>query len=251
MSERTIAVIPARYGSTRFPGKPLAKIYGRPMIQWCYESTSACPDFAEVIVATDDARIADTVTAFGGRAVMTSPNHQTGTDRIAEAVQGIDADLIVNVQGDEPLMSPTVLTRLIRTMRETGAQMGTAAVPFARAGRDPADPNAVKVVLNRRGFALYFSRAPIPFPRQGGTRVEPLLHWGLYAYRRSFLQDFVSWPRGELEACEMLEQLRALENGADICVIVTDERSVGVDVPADIEAVERLILARRQQENKP
>ena len=241
MSKRTVAVLPARYGSTRFPGKPLAMIAGKPMIQWCYESTSKCADLDDVIVATDDSRILDAVHAFGGKAVMTSSEHQTGTDRIAEAVSGIDADLIVNVQGDEPLMSATVLSQLIRTMRETGAEMGTAAVPFSKAGRDPQDPNAVKVIVDNKGFAIYFSRSLIPYPRKGGVPVEPLLHWGLYAYRRDFLYEFVKWERGRLEACESLEQLRALENGAKISVIVTPERSVGVDVPEDIEYVEKMI----------
>ncbi len=241
MSKRTIAVLPARYGSTRFPGKPLALIAGKPMIQWCYESTRKCAELDDVIVATDDQRIYDAVAAFGGKAVMTSPNHPTGTDRIAEAVKDDDADLIVNVQGDEPLMSAKVLSQLIATMRESGAEMGTAAVPFSKTGRDPNDPNAVKVVIDRRGFALYFSRSLIPFPRSGGVPVEPLLHWGLYAYRRDFLYEFVKWERGKLEACESLEQLRALENGAKISVIVTPERSVGVDVPEDIAFVEKMI----------
>lgn len=244
MSERTVAVIPARYGSTRFPGKPLALIAGKPMVQWCYESTRKCADLDDVIVATDDQRIADAVASFGGKAVMTSPNHQTGTDRIAEAVANIDADLIINVQGDEPLMAPSVLSQLIAKMRGTGAEMGTAAVPFSVSGRDPADVNAVKVVLDQAGMALYFSRSLIPFPRKGGVPVEPLLHWGLYAYRRDFLDKFVSWPRGALEACESLEQLRALEHGARISVIVTTERSVGVDVPEDIELVEKMLKER-------
>ncbi len=242
---RTIAVIPARYGSTRFPGKPLALIAGKPMVQWCYESTSKCKELDDVLVATDDQRIVDAVTSFGGKAVMTSPNHATGTDRIAEAIQGDSADLILNVQGDEPLMSANVLSRLILTMRESGAEMGTAAVPFKETGRDPMDPNAVKVVVDKRGFALYFSRSLIPFPRKGGVPVEPLLHWGLYAYRRDFLNSFVKWERGTLEACESLEQLRALENGAKISVIVTNERSVGVDVHEDIELVEKLIREKR------
>ena len=242
---RTIAVIPARYGSTRFPGKPLALIAGKPMVQWCYESTSKCKELDDILVATDDQRIVDAVTAFGGKAVMTSPNHATGTDRIAEAIQGDAADLIVNVQGDEPLMSANVLSRLILAMRESGAEMGTAAVPFKETGRDPQDPNAVKVVVDKRGFALYFSRSLIPFPRKGGVPVEPLLHWGLYAYRRDFLNSFVKWERGSLEACESLEQLRALENGARISVIVTNERSVGVDVPEDIALVEKLIREMR------
>ncbi len=247
MHKRTVAVIPARYGSTRFPGKPLALINGKPMIQHTYQSTLACPEIAEVIVATDDERIMSAVSAFGGKAVMTSSEHQTGTDRIAEAIKDIACDLIINVQGDEPLMSAAVLTSLIQNMRATNADMGTAAVPFSLTGREPDDTNAVKVVVDRCSFALYFSRALIPYPRSGGALLEPLSHWGLYAYTRAFLQKFVSWPQGQLESCEMLEQLRALENGARIWVLVTKERSVGVDVPADIALVEKLLTQRGQK----
>ncbi len=244
MSFRTVAVIPARYGSTRFPGKPLALIAGKAMIQRACESTLLCPDIDEVIVATDDQRIADVVQSFGGKAFMTSPDHKTGTDRIAEVVRDIPADLIINVQGDEPMMAHEVLSQLIRNMRETGAEMGTAAVPFSVSGRSPDDPNAVKVVLDNRGFALYFSRSLIPHPRSGGQKVEALLHWGLYAYTREFLQQFVRWPQGQLERCEMLEQLRALENGARIWVLVTNHRSIGVDVPEDIAIVEKLLRTK-------
>ncbi len=244
MTNRTIAVIPARYGSTRFPGKPLALIAGQPMIQHTYRSALACPDIAEVVVATDDKRILAAVTAFGGKAVMTSPEHQTGTDRIAEAVEQLEGDLILNIQGDEPLMSSAVLSSLIAKMRSTGAEMGTAAVPFSGTGRDPSDRNAVKVVLDQRGYALYFSRSLIPHQRSGGRATEPLLHWGLYAYTREFLREFVSWPPGTLESCELLEQLRALENGARIWVLVTTERSLGVDVPDDIALVEELLRQR-------
>ena len=233
MSERTIAVIPARYASSRFPGKPLALIAGKSMVQRCYESTSQCPDLAEVVVATDDERIFQHVQSFGGRVVMTSPSHPTGTDRIAEAVRGLDADLIVNVQGDEPLMSADVLSRLIAAMRFSALD-----------GIDPANPNNVKVVVDNRGFALYFSRALIPFPREGGSPLSPMLHWGLYAYRREFLAQFVTWPQGRLEACEKLEQLRALENGARIMVITANERSVGVDTPEDLKVVEDILRAR-------
>jgi len=238
---KTIAVIPARYGSTRFPAKPLALIAGKPMIQWTYESTCKCADFDEVLVATDDERIRSAVAGFGGTAVMTSESCRSGTDRIWEAIQGRAADLVVNVQGDEPLIPASVLHQLVSQMRESGADMGTVAVPFSVAGRDPQDPNAVKVVLDARQFALYFSRAPIPFQRQGGEACEPLLHWGLYAYTRDFLERFVAWPTGRLEACEKLEQLRALENGAKICVLVTNERTADVDVPEDIARVEELI----------
>ena len=238
---KTIAVIPARYGSTRFPAKPLALIAGKPMIQWTYESTCKCADFDEVLVATDDERIRSAVAGFGGTAVMTSESCRSGTDRIWEAIQDRAADLVVNVQGDEPLIPASVLHQLVSQMRESGADMGTVAVPFSVAGRDPQDPNAVKVVLDARQFALYFSRAPIPFQRQGGEACEPLLHWGLYAYTRDFLERFVAWPTGRLEACEKLEQLRALENGAKICVLVTNERTADVDVPEDIARVEELI----------
>ena len=241
---KTIAVIPARYGSTRFPAKPLALIAGKPMIQWTYESTSLCPDFQEILVATDDERIRQAVEAFGGQAVMTSPECRSGSDRIWEAIQGREGDLIVNVQGDEPLIPATVLHQLVEKMKDTGADMGTVAVPFSVAGRDPRDPNAVKVVLGNHNLALYFSRSLIPYHREGGSRTEPLLHWGLYAYRREFLERFVSWPTGALEGCEKLEQLRALENGATIAVLVTDQRTADVDVPEDVARVEELLAQR-------
>lgn len=244
---KTIAVIPARYASSRFPGKPLAKIAGTIMIQRVYERTAACPEIDEVMVATDDQRIMEAVAAFGGAAVMTRSDHQTGTDRIAEAIGDRACDLVVNVQGDEPLISPQVLSRLVREMQRTGFEMGTAAVPFALTDRDPNDPNAVKVVVDAESRALYFSRARIPYHREGGTEVPPLLHWGLYAYRRDFLRRFVSWPRGRLEVCEMLEQLRALEHGARVLVLQATHQSFGVDVPEDILRVERLLAREGEQ----
>lgn len=242
--KRTVAIIPARYASTRFPGKPTALIAGRPMIERVFRQAAACPDVDDVVVATDDERIARLVEGFGGRVAMTRADHQTGTDRIAEAVADIPADLILNIQGDEPLIPPAVLSQLVHLMRRTGAEMGTVAVPFERTTRDPADPNAVKVVVRADDCALYFSRSLIPFCRTGGTPVMPLLHWGLYAYQRGFLERFVAWPRSPLETCEMLEQLRALDNGARIAVLRTDEVSVGVDVPADVALVERLLRER-------
>ncbi len=238
------AVLPARYGSTRFPGKPLALIGGKPMVQWAYERACAASMVDDVVVATDDERIVAAVAAFGGNSVMTSPNHATGTDRIAEAVQTLRGDIIVNVQGDEPLLPADVVDELVRGMIATGAEMGTAASPFSTSGRDPEDPNAVKVVLGKDNLALYFSRSRIPFCRQGGTPVEPLLHWGLYAYRREFLEKFVTWPQGVLEQCEMLEQLRALENGARIFVVRAAGRTVGVDTPGDVAAVEAILRER-------
>ena len=194
MSLRTIAVIPARYGSTRFPGKPLAKIAGKSMIQRVYEAVKKCPEISQVIVATDDERIYSAVEAFGGLAQMTSTEHQSGTDRIAEVVESIDADLIINIQGDEPLIPPDLISALIQKMQETSAEMGTAAVPFSISGRKIEDPNAVKVVLDKNNFALYFSRAVIPFKRDKDCNRNALLHWGVYAYTKKLLQDFVSWP---------------------------------------------------------
>ncbi len=241
----TVAVIPARYGSTRFPGKPLVPIAGKPMIQWVYERARAATSVDEVLVATDDTRIAEAVEAFGGRAVLTSKDHTSGTDRVAEAVasRARRAELVINLQGDEPLMPAAVIDTLIETMRESGAEMGTVAVPFGQKTGRPDDPNLVKVVLDSEGCALYFSRAAIPYAREGGTPVAPLWHWGLYAYRRTFLERFVQWPPGRLEQCEKLEQLRALENGARIRVTVVDSTgSVGVDLPEDVETVERILL---------
>jgi len=241
MPHRVVAVIPARYGSTRFPGKPLVQIAGKPMVQWVYERAAAARRVAEVVVATDDARIRDTVEAFGGRAVMTATHHATGTDRIAEAVAGLEADIVVNLQGDEPLLPAAVIDELVGGVIDTGVEMGTVAVPFGQSGADPADPNAVKVVTDARGYALYFSRAAIPFCRDGGTRAEPLWHWGLYAYTRAFLERFVSWSQGILEGCEMLEQLRALENGARILVVRVQAQSFGVDTPEDVDRVEQAL----------
>ena len=240
-TSRVTAVIPARYGSTRFPGKPLVPIAGVPMIQRVYEATAACGQIDEVLVATDDPRIVAAVEAFGGKAVMTSDHHQTGTDRIAEAVQGVPGDLIVNVQGDEPLLPSSVLDDLVSAMRASDAPMGTLAVPFGLTEKDPDDPNAVKAVVGADGYALYFTRARAPFARAGGTPVEPLLHWGIYAYRREFLYQYIAWERTPLEMCEMLEQLRALENGARILVVRTTAQSAGVDVPEDVARVERLL----------
>lgn len=239
--QRVVAVIPARYASSRFPGKPLALIGGKPMIERVYERAAAAENVDEVLVATDDERIRRAVLEFGGAVVLTSPEHQTGTDRIAEAIQRVSAGIVVNVQGDEPVLPSHVLDELVLAMKRTGAAMGTVAVPFSLTDRDPSDPNAVKVVLDRDGYALYFSRAPIPHCRDGGRDVEPLLHWGLYAYRRTLLEQFVTWPRGELEACELLEQLRALENGVRILVIRSQEQSLGVDVPDDVPRVEQFI----------
>jgi 3-deoxy-manno-octulosonate cytidylyltransferase (CMP-KDO synthetase) len=241
--QRVVAVIPARYASTRFPGKPIVLIAGKPMIQWVYERTASA-DVDDVFVATDDDRIAACVRDFGGRYVMTSADHSTGTDRLAEAVCDLDAHWILNVQGDEPLVSPAVINRLIAEMRgQDEAEMGTVAVPLCRNDEAFLDPNRVKVVVDPAGNAMYFSRSPIPHDRDGDGGVTPLGHWGIYMYTKSLLQRFVTWPPSRLEVCEKLEQLRAMENGVKIRVLVSDTLVIGVDVPEDIARVESQMAA--------
>lgn len=236
----TVLVIPARYASTRFPGKPLALIAGKAMIQWVHEAAMKSKLADLVVVATDDERIQSFVEAFGGQVVMTSPDHPSGTDRIAEAVKHLPHDLIINLQGDEPLLPPEVVDQLIEAMRaDPGAAMGTVAVPCDADSEDFRNPNIVKVVTDASGRALYFSRSPIPYLRSkpaGG--VKGLTHWGIYAYRRELIDNFVKWPQGQLEVLESLEQLRALENGVGIRVLISDKRSIGVDVPDDVAKVE-------------
>ena len=238
---KTAAVIPARYASTRFPGKPLAKIAGKPMIQWtCEQATASIADI--VLVATDDMRIKKAVESFGFKAVMTSEAHQSGTDRIAEAIHDIDADLIINLQGDEPILPPDVIDRLITKMTECPElEMATVAVPGQFGSEEYNDPNTVKVVKDVTGKALYFSRSPIPHMRNSPKNTTCFFHWGIYAYRRDFLEEYIRWPQSELEKIESLEQLRALENGASIQVITTNQKALGVDVPEDIAKVEKFL----------
>lgn len=240
MKIKTAAVIPARYGSTRFPGKVLAELCGKPMIQWVYEKAAASIA-DEVIIATDEPKVAKVVEGFGGRAVMTSPDHPSGTDRISEAVQGLDCDIIINVQGDEPLIPTSVIDGLIRKMQDDASiEMGTVAVPRLRSEIEN-DPNKVKVVFDERNFALYFSRSMLPYLREGGKDTKTYLHWGIYAYRRETLDRFVRLPEGRLESCEKLEQLRALENGIRIYVMLSDLESIGVDTPEDLKRAEMKI----------
>ena len=233
-----VGVIPARHASTRLPGKPLLSDTGRPLIQHVVEAAARSKRLTRVIVATDDARIFDAVLAFGGEAVMTRPDHPSGTDRVAEVAAGLpDAGIIVNLQGDEPEVSGEALD-LVATLLEDDpdAPMATLATPI----RDPAvylDPSCVKVVRSRAGRALYFSRAPIPHHRDGPPdfRIEAgaYLHLGLYAYRRDFLLGLAALPPSPLETTEKLEQLRVLEAGFPIAVGLVDEPSVGVDTPED------------------
>jgi len=232
------AIIPARYASTRFPGKPLVDIAGKPMVQHVYEQTMKVGVISRVIVATDDSRIADAVTGFGGDVVMTRPDHPSGTDRLAEVAAGINAELIVNVQGDEPLIDPVMIDQAVRPLLEDSAiEMGTLRSRI----QDEADylnPNIVKVVTDKDGFALYFSRSPIPFQREASFASGCFYkHVGLYVYRRDFLLQYPQLPETALEKSEKLEQLRALEYGHKIYVADTDCDSIGVDVPEDIEKI--------------
>ncbi len=295
-----IAVIPARYGSTRFPGKSLALISGKPMIQWVYERTKRSRLVNRVIVATDDDRIAKAVAAFNGEAVMTSLSHPSGTDRIAEVANKIDCAFVVNVQGDEPLVHPDMIDEAVAPLlKDPSIPMGTLCKKIE--DREEAfDPNVVKVVFDEKGFALYFSRAPIPWDRDrwagenreparpgsdayrseaGGVGRQPApparsyqqaepgradqkkigcgpgksevrgqkpvteshmyKHIGLYAYRRDFLLSYTGMPLMPLEAIEKLEQLRALENGYKIKVVVTRHESFGVDIPGDLGKIQK------------
>lgn len=231
-------VIPARYASSRFPGKPLAMLAGKPMIQHvCEKAAASCADM--VLVATDDQRIFDTVKNAGFDAAMTRSDHPSGTDRIYEAVAGTDAQIIINVQGDEPLIPSSVIDELIGLMKnDPTLDMATVAVP---AVRENMTENNVKVVFGNDHMALYFSRAPIPFLRSGGEEAPMWLHWGIYAYRRSALEKFVRLPPGSLENCEKLEQLRALENGMKIYVLTSNLSSIGVDTPEDLVQAEEKI----------
>jgi len=240
---RVAALLPARWGSTRFPGKPLFSIAGKPLIQHVWERTRRAKSLSRVIIATDDERIAEAATAFGAEVALTSARHRSGTDRIAEAARKLKGIThILNVQGDEPLVDPALLNRLARTLvQEPGLEMITAATPFGPE-EDPGNPNAVKVVLNRAGNALYFSRSPIPYFREGGAARLPVYrHHGVYGFSLPFLLRFVRWRPSPLEEAEQLEQLRALENGASIRVLISRSASVGVDTPADAAEVERLL----------
>lgn len=248
-----VAIIPARYGSTRLPGKPLANIGGKPMIQHVYESTSRASGLTRVLVATDDRRIERAVKDFGGEVMMTSPHHASGTDRLAEVARKIKADWLVNVQGDLPFIHAETIERALRPMRRNPAiPMSTVCAPIYDL-REWRNPNIVKVLANHDGFALFFSRAPIPYARnpkidprghnhaKGDRRLWGYRHLGLYVYRRDFLLKFARLRPTALEQIESLEQLRVLENGYRIYVAEVDERSVEVDTPADLRKAERYV----------
>lgn len=240
-----IAIIPARYASTRFPGKPLAVLAGKPVIERVYEQvTQVLP---EAWVATDDERISQAVTAFGGRVVMTRADHKSGTDRIEEAAEkiGTDADVIVNIQGDEPFIQPSQIKTVCQQFDDADTQIATIGKPFTT--MEAVDnPNSPKIVTDNRGFALYFSRSVIPFVR-GKAHEEWLGHYpflkhlGIYAYRREVLRAITQLPQSSLELAESLEQLRWLQNGYRIRVGITDVETVGIDTPADLERAEQFM----------
>ncbi len=245
------AVIPARYGSTRFEGKPLADILGKPMIQWVYEGVSQSRLIDEVIVATDDQRILEAVQSFGGKGVMTSSEHPTGTDRVAEVAQRLKSEIIVNVQGDEPLVKGSIIDKAIRPLLKDDSLYMSSLMTRIEDIKDWLNPHQGKVVVDQKNFALYFSRSPIPFPRD--FNVEQILSSpadkrgifskrvfktiGLYVYRRKFLLKLSKMKPTPLEKLEKLEQLRALENGFRIKVIPVDYEPIGVETPEDIQKV--------------
>lgn len=249
MPPQIVCIIPSRYESSRFPGKPLADLCGRPMLQHVYERVQRARDLSFAAVATDDERIYRAVTAFGGRAVMTAASHRSGTDRIAEAVASLhlpDDAIVVNIQGDQPLFEPTQVDEVVAPLlADPSIPMSTLIYRIVRP-EEITHPNAVKVVCDADGFALYFSRATIPFVRDPGQRTDYYKHHGIYAYRRHFLRTFTALPAGLLEGLEALEQLRALEYGYRIRAVVTPYDSVEVDTPAELERVRRLLTGEER-----
>lgn len=238
-----VAIIPARWGSTRFPGKALADRTGKPLIQHVCEAVGRCKRVSRTVVATDDERIVNATRAFGGEVVLTRVDHPNGTSRLDEAAEILELPedaWICNVQGDEPGIDPQAVDLAIEHAMQSGASVGTLASPFAD-GEDPADPNIVKVVTDQHGRALYFSRALVPHQRDAKTEppVTPLKHVGLYVYTRSFLRGYVEMPPTPLEVSEQLEQLRILEHGLPIAVAVASVRHHGIDTPEQYEAFVR------------
>jgi 3-deoxy-manno-octulosonate cytidylyltransferase (CMP-KDO synthetase) len=240
---KVVVVIPARYGSTRFPGKPLVLLAGKPMIQRVYERAKLAQRASQVIVATDDERIIKVVEGFGGEARLTRREHRTGTERVAEVAAHVPGEVFVNVQGDEPLLDPVAVdTAVASLLEEPQASISTVATPVKTPG-DLMDPNVVKTVLDFDGNALYFSRAPIPWVRDTASKIQVrhLKHLGLYVFEREALLEYPTLPGGELERIEQLEQLRWMENGWKIRVAEVEHDAVSVDVPEDVTRVEKLL----------
>lgn len=234
-----LGIIPARYASTRFPGKPLALIHGKLMIQWVYERAKQA-DLQRVVVATDDERIREAVVSFGGEVVMTSPQHQSGTERCAEAaglLQAKEEDVVVNIQGDEPFIHKESINLLINQFHQDNVQIATLAKAF-QGDEDPENPNRVKVVWSRSNRALDFSRSPIPYYRNGDGNKLYYKHIGIYAYRYQVLKEIVKLPVSDLENAEKLEQLRWLENDYEVYVSPCDYESISIDTPEDLACAE-------------
>ena len=241
---KVAVIIPARFASTRLPAKPLHLIAGKPLIQHVWERCAKAKGVDAVIVATDDIRIAECAFAFGAEVAMTSPMHRSGTDRVAEVAKKLSGfSHVINVQGDEPMVDPVVVAKLAAVMtKDRGIEMITSASVFAP-DDDLTNPNMVKVVLDREKNGLYFSRSPIPYVRADGVRPNFYRHQGIYGYTTKFLLQFVKWKPGILEQAESLEQLRALENGAKIRVVLAKQAAVSVDTAEDVRVVEKLLAA--------
>lgn len=238
---KIIAVIPARYSSSRFPGKPLAKIKDKPMIQWVYEAISEIQEINEVYIATDDERIAECVNSFEGKYILTSDKHQSGSDRIEECVSKInidDNDIVLNIQGDEPLIKPEMVKKLISAFDDNDVYMATLKKEIINEN-EINNPNIVKVITDRNEYAIYFSRCTIPYNREGIDNIKYYKHIGVYGYKKYFLNKFTKLELSNLEIIEKLEQLRVIENGYNIKVLETEYESIGVDLPEDILLVEK------------
>ncbi len=242
---RILTVIPARYASTRFPGKIIAPLAGKPLVAHTYTRAIQARLVSEALVAADDPKVRDALVPLGIPVVMTRPDHPSGTDRIAEVAAHRDADIVVNVQGDEPLIDPSTIDAAIRPLLERPEVMMSTARVLLTDPEEIANPNVVKVVCDTRGDALYFSRCPIPYIRDAADRAQsPRCHWqhiGLYVYRRDFLLQYAKMPQTPLEKLEKLEQLRVLENGFKIAVVETGYEALGVDTPEDLERVRALL----------
>lgn len=243
---RIVAVIPARYASTRFPGKPLALLAGKPMVEHVYRRAAGARSVSGVVVATDDERVASVVRAFGGHPILTRPEHQSGTERIAEVAARLEADVYVNVQGDEPLLESAAIDAAVGAVVEDRSVRVSTLCVSIRNPQDILDPNVVKVVTRLDGNALYFSRSPLPWVRDENPAAwlaqrRHFKHLGLYVYRRDALLEFAALPLGQLERLERLEQLRFLENGIPIRVVETERDSLGVDTPEDLARVEAIL----------
>lgn len=245
---KTVGIIPARWGSTRFPGKLLHPIAGQPLLQHVWERCQQAQSLDALIIATDDIRIAEAAFDWGAEVALTSSQHASGTDRIAEVARNLrGVTHVINVQGDEPLIDPKLIDRLVAALRrDRTLEMITAAHPFENAA-EASSPHQVKVIVDLRGNALYFSRFAIPFPRDRSAPVKYLRHQGIYGFRRKTLLQFVKWKSTPLERAESLEQLRALENGVKVYVLITKHGSPGVDTLEDAVALERKLARARQR----